>query len=224
MMGRRALVIATLVAAGGCAHPSAAGAGASADRGGGLQRSAPTVAELVDRGRAFAAIGDLTRAEQYLSASLDRGADPERVLPVLVRVCLEAGRYRVAGEYVRQSLRRDPENDRLHLLSGLLEAAVGNRQVALREFEIVLRTRPDDSEGHYGMAVLLRDSGDDAAEADAHFRAYLRLTPEGVHAADARSSLLGVRRPFDCGKGADGAPPCSLPFEGSAAAPPEEVP
>jgi Flp pilus assembly protein TadD len=155
----------------------------------------PTTAELVERGRAFGAYGDLTRAEQYLSAALDHGAPPHDVLPMLVRVCVEGGRYRVASLYTANALQRDPEDPSLRLLHGILEAAVGDPRVALREYQTVLRSRPDDSGGHYAMAVLLRDTLDDPAGADFHFREYLRLSPDGDHAADARASLLLQRMP-----------------------------
>jgi tetratricopeptide (TPR) repeat protein len=145
--------------------------------------------QLLERGRAFAAIGDLTRAEQYLSAALDAGGDSTRILPLLLEVCVQSGRYRVADEYVAQYLRRDPENVRLHLLRGLLEAAIGDRTIALKEFQIVLRVEPDDSEGHYALAVLLRDEMEDRVGADAHFQAYLRVAPTGAHAAEARAFL-----------------------------------
>lgn len=156
----------------------------------GTHPSVPTVPELVDRGRAFAGVGDLTRAEQYFSAAIAAGADPRRTMPLLVHTCIRAGRYRVASDYVAQELRRDPEDLRLRRLHGLLEAATGNREVAFREYKFVLDRSPEDSEGHFAMAVLLRDSLDDAAAADEHFRTYLLLAPDGVHAAEARTSLL----------------------------------
>jgi tetratricopeptide (TPR) repeat protein len=146
--------------------------------------------ELEQRGEAFAALGDLTRAEQYLSAALNQGADVRRVLPALVHVCIEAGRYRAAGEYLRAHMLEDPDNSRLHLLYGLLEASVGDRTVALREYDAALRAHPDDPDAHYALAILLRDAVGDAAGADAHFREYLRLVPKGKHAPEARASLL----------------------------------
>jgi hypothetical protein len=96
----------------------------------------------------------------------------------------------VAAEYVEEYLRRNPDDPSLRLLHGELEAAVGDRSVAFREYESVLRARPDDSQGHYAMAVLLRDAMDDPAGADEHFRAYLRVAPDGAHAAEARASLI----------------------------------
>jgi Tfp pilus assembly protein PilF len=154
-------------------------------------RHGQTVEQLVERGRAFAAVGDPTRAEQYLTAALEGGADPRSVLPSLLHACIESHRYRVATEYVSEYLRRNPDDASLRLLHGMLEAAVGDRTVARREFEAVLRVRPEDSDGHYALAVLLRDAIDDPTGADEHFRAYLRVAPNGLHAAEARASLIG---------------------------------
>jgi tetratricopeptide (TPR) repeat protein len=173
----------------GCSHASGGAASGAASL-----RQGQSLDELVDRGRAFAMVGDLTRGEQYLSAALQQGADVRRVLPMLVHVCVQAGRYRVAADYVQAYIEQDPENATLHLLSGVLEAAIGDRAVARREYETVLRTHPDDPSAHYALAVLLRDASVDADAADTHFREYLRLSPAGEHAAEARASLLGDGR------------------------------
>ncbi len=46
-----------------------------------------TPEKLLERGLAFAQVGDLVRAEQYLVAALDAGASPDAVLPKLLVVC-----------------------------------------------------------------------------------------------------------------------------------------
>jgi tetratricopeptide (TPR) repeat protein len=183
-----AIALLAILATTSCASAAASGAGKQG-RAAQLRRS-PSVAELVERGRGFAAIGDFTRAEQYLSASLEAGADVHTALPMLVRVCIETGRYRVGIEHIRRYLREDSNDDRLHFLLGVLEAGVGNRDAALKELQAVLAQHPDDADGHYALGVLLRDGADDIVNADVHFRAYLRLAPEGAHTADARASLL----------------------------------
>jgi tetratricopeptide (TPR) repeat protein len=171
-----------LVGATGCSRALPSASDPSLARG----QSTP---ELLERGRAFAVVGDWTRAEEYLSSALRAGANPRRVLPLLVHVCIEASRYRVAAEYVRQYLPDDPENPKLRLLYAMLEAAVGNRDAAKVAYEAVLRDHPDESAGHYALAVLLRDGGADTAGAGVHFREYLRLAPDGEHAAEARAAL-----------------------------------
>jgi tetratricopeptide (TPR) repeat protein len=185
----RIMALACGLFAAACTH-AASGQAVGAP----LHRNGQTKEELVERGRAFAMIGDLTRGEQYLSAALRRGADPCVVLPLLVHVCVEAGRYRVAAEYLRMYMIDNPESANMHLLYGSLEAAVGDREVAQREYERLLRSHPDDSTGHYALAVLFRDAVGDRSASDAHFREYLRLAPYGEHATEARASLLDEAR------------------------------
>jgi tetratricopeptide (TPR) repeat protein len=185
-IGRATVLLLGTLAAAGCAAAPAPRPRAEES----ALRRGPTVADLVERGRAFAAVGDATRAEQYLSAALEAGADPVQVLPALLHVCVEARRYRVALRYAAEYVRRSPDSASLRLLHGLLEAAVGDQAVALREYEAVLRAHPDDPDGHYAIAVLLRDALDDPGGADAHFREYLRISPDGQRAPEARAALL----------------------------------
>jgi tetratricopeptide (TPR) repeat protein len=181
----KALMALILLGAAGCAQAPSSAAERAA-----VMRQGQTRDELVARGSAFASIGDLTRAEQYLSASLRQGAEVRAVLPLLVHVCIQAGRYRVAADYLRAYGGEDADNVELHMLSGLLEAAVGDRDVARSEYETVLRADPEDAGAHWALAVLLRDTSD-APEANVHFREYLRLAPSGQHAAEARASIGG---------------------------------
>jgi hypothetical protein len=53
-----------------------------------------------------------------------------------------------------------------------------------------LQTAPRHADAHYALAVLLRDELGNHSQADAHFRAYLELRPEGEHAEEASESLL----------------------------------
>lgn len=148
--------------------------------------------KLVERGKAFAAVGDLTRAEQYLSAALDEGADPRQVLPVLLRVCIAAQRYRVAIVYARDYANRWPADVRLRFVLATLEAAVGDDDQAVADLSFVVAQAPGDADAQFALAMLLQQQGRDLESADAHFRAYLRLAPDGPHAGRARASLLKV--------------------------------
>jgi len=146
--------------------------------------------KLLARGKAFARMGDLTRAEQYLTAALDEGADSQEVLPLLLRICVEAGRYRDAVAHAQAELRLRPHNPPLRFLLASLHHAIGNASAAREQFERVLAKRPNHAEAHYALAVIARDEEGDLMRADRHFREYLRLRPNGPHAEDARNSLL----------------------------------
>lgn len=146
--------------------------------------------KLAARGKAFAKLGDYTRAEQYLTAAIREGGDEQAILPLLLRVCVESGRYRVAIDHARAAVRRNPADDRLRYLLATLLSATGNASEAQKELQTVLRRRPDHADAHYALAVLLRDQMASAAAADYHFRQYLKLNPQGPHANEARGSLL----------------------------------
>lgn len=172
---------------------------------------------LLERGKAFAAIGDHTRAEEYLASALDAGADPREVLPLLMEVCVKTGRYRSAIQHGENHLRRHPNDHHTRIMVGALYAALDEAKHARAQLERVLGDMPDDDElddedeevaaspaaegeageeaalraqAHYILAIVARDTDRNVVEADRHFRAYLRIAPNGSHAEEARASLL----------------------------------
>lgn len=145
---------------------------------------------LLERGKALAAIGDLVRAEQYLTAAAERGADEAKVTPLLMRVCLEGKRYRAAIEHGEAYLRRHPKDARLRYLLGTLYFAVGDTLRAREHLQQVTTELPDLADAHYALAVVLLDGEHDVVSADRHFRAYVQLEPGGPHAEEARASML----------------------------------
>lgn len=179
--------VLALVAVAGCG-PATPAERAQADMQ--TMRSEQTADKLLDRGRAFAAVGDTTRAEEYLAAALDAGADPKLALPLLLQVCVQTGRYRSAILHAENHLRKRPHDARTRFVLGTLYAAVGDSKAAASTLERVVSERPDDSMAHYALAVLARDAGSDVVRADRHFREYLRIEPNGDHAEEARASLL----------------------------------
>jgi tetratricopeptide (TPR) repeat protein len=153
-------------------------------------RKEATTENLVDRGKAFAAVGDTTRAEEYLAAALDQGADAREVLPLLLQVCVQTGRYRSAIQHAENHLRKHPNDVRTRFVVGTLYGAIGETKDAKSALETVLSATPDDAKAHYALAVLARDNESDVVGADRHFREYLRIEPNGSHAEEARASLL----------------------------------
>jgi Tfp pilus assembly protein PilF len=149
-----------------------------------------TADKLVRRGREFANAGDTTRAEQYFASAINRGGDEKSILPMLLIVCIQDGRFRVAIEYASTYLKRHPADVKVRLLLGTLYSAIGDAQPAHRELQRVLDAEPADVDAHYALAVLSRDNENDPVSADKHFREYLRLAPNGPHAEEAQASLL----------------------------------
>ena len=153
-------------------------------------RKEGTPDKLFERGRAFASVGDMTRAEEYLAAAMEGGYDERKVVPILLRVCIQDHRYRVAIQYADRYLAKHPQDAGTRYILGTLYAAVGEPTAARVELQRVLKAQPAQADVHYTLGVLLRDQQEDLAEADGHFREYLRLAPAGPHAEEARASLL----------------------------------
>ncbi len=93
---------------------------------------------LVERGRAFAFVGDHTRAEEYLASAIEAGADPRDVLPLLMNVCVQTGRYRSAIQHAENHLRKHPSDLRTHVMVGALYAAIEAPKDARAHLEVVV--------------------------------------------------------------------------------------
>jgi tetratricopeptide (TPR) repeat protein len=148
---------------------------------------------LFQRGREAAQHGDSVRAEQYLSLALERGYDAERVLPVLLRVCLASSRLRAALDHAEPYLRDHPEVEALRYLVATIHAGLGQTDEARLALEQLLRTNPNSADAHYLLGIL--DADGNAPSARAHFRAYLDVAAQGEHGAEVRSRLaeLAIR-------------------------------
>lgn len=153
-------------------------------------RAAQDPKRMLEYALSFKAVGDLTRAEQYLNAALELGADEREVFPVLLEVCVMDNRYRSAVAYTEEHLKRHPTNIRLRLVLASFYSALGEAARAKQEFMRVVAAEPRLATAHYSLAVLLRDEFSDAVGADLHFREYLRLSPQGGHSEEATDSLL----------------------------------
>lgn len=148
--------------------------------------------KLLARGRAFAALGDTTRAEEYYAAALEAGGNEKEIMRLLLEVCVRDGRYRAAIEYAKPYVQRHPDDVRCRYVLGTLYQAVSEPKSARSELEVVVRTMPDEPDPHFALATLLRDDERDLVAAESQFREYLRLAPNGNHAEEARASLLRV--------------------------------
>jgi tetratricopeptide (TPR) repeat protein len=74
---------------------------------------------------------------------------------------------------------------------GTVLYAVGDYPRAKSELARVTEQKPRIADAHFALALTNRELGYHA-EADAQFRAYLELAPEGLHAAEAQGSLLST--------------------------------
>lgn len=171
----------------GCGHatepPPAAPVGISGDE-------ASARRELLELGLAFARAGDSVRAEQYLSAALEVGTDANQALLPLMELCIRAGRFEAAVQY-GEAYQRDVKAKReLAMLLAGLYITLDQAEKAIKQLEQVASEYPELALAHLLLGRLLRQRERDLEQADAHFRGYLRLEPEGVYAREARASLL----------------------------------
>ncbi len=145
---------------------------------------------LIRKARAYASLGDTTRAEEYLNAAREAGGDEREIVRTLMQVCIDDHRYRAAVGYAEQFLRRHPRERELRFVLATLDVALGDANSALHQLRTVLDEAPDNLEARYVLAVVLRDEIGDVEAADGEFREYLRRAPAGVHAEEAQGSLL----------------------------------
>lgn len=134
--------------------------------------------------------GDTLRAQQYLLAALNHGADQRRVLPWLLRLYVADGQYRSAIERVNESLRVSGDDLELRMLLASLYRATELESSAAQQYEEVLQRAPNQSRAHLELGMMLHDSGSDPARADQHFRAFLALAPDAPEAGMVRTRLL----------------------------------
>jgi tetratricopeptide (TPR) repeat protein len=154
-----------------------------------IVRQEQTADKLFARGLAFAEIGDLTRSEQYLVSALDRGAEPRRALPALLRVCIAANRHRAAIVYAREYGENLSHDAQFGFVLALLESALGDHDAALEHLRSAVRDAPEHAGAHYQLAAQLEQRNGGDAEILHHWREYLRLAPDGPHAEEARAAL-----------------------------------
>ena len=162
-------------------------------------RKEQTPEKLVEHGKAFAALGDTTRAEQYFSAALNAGGDEAVITPLAVAVCVRDGRYELAVEYARRYSQKHPNDIRMRYVLGTLYGAVGDAGHARGELEFVIATKPDMAEPHWALGKLLLDEGKEPALAEGQLKEYLRLAPTGSHAEEAHGLLDKVDRSAEGG-------------------------
>lgn len=176
-----ALMAATLAA---CGATTAAAPVSSTD-----PLETVTAEELYASGIQLAERQDYVRAEQYLVAAMQRGVDEHRVMPPLLAACVRSSRLSAALGYAEPYLERHPDEWSLRLLVATIQMGLGRTEQAHAELLRVTIQQPTEATPHYMLAVLARDALRDEATAEAAFRRYLELAPEGEHAEEARAAL-----------------------------------
>ena len=171
------------IAANGCAHVPASASEPTAER--------PLDAEeLLVIAQVAEQMGDGLRAQQYLLSALRAGADARRVMPWILRLYVADSQYRLAIDTARDYLRVHPRDAGMRMLLAGLYEATELELGALDQYERVIAASPSEPRAHFALASLLHEQGREPGRADAHFRAYLALDPDGENADEARAALL----------------------------------
>lgn len=100
------------------------------------------------------------------------------------------GDYSRAVSHFRAGLELRPDSPSLRHKLGSALALMGNRQAGREQLEEVVRRSPEYARAHYGLGILLQESGE-------HARALARYTSAVRHAPDyveARLQLAGLLR------------------------------
>jgi tetratricopeptide (TPR) repeat protein len=150
--------------------------------------------QLFTRGLQLADLGEHVPAEQFFQAARARGYDEAEVVKQLVKVCLAGSRFDSALSYAGPYLERHPEAWPLRQVVAAIYMAVGNGPAARNELEVLLDQKPDHSESHYFLGIVMRDEYHDAGSARTSFERYLALAPRGRHASEARAYVARAQR------------------------------
>ncbi len=145
--------------------------------------------QLFARGVALAKNGQLIRAEQYLYLAAQSGYPEDRILPLLLKICLSTSRLRTALNYAQPYLTRHPESWMLRYLVASIYLALEQPLMARDQLARVIRDNPAYAPAYYLLAVISRDALHDNTSTQRHFAAYLRYNPTGTHAGEAKAWL-----------------------------------
>jgi tetratricopeptide (TPR) repeat protein len=182
-----AFVVATALFAVGC---GAAAVNESPKHAGPQYSPLKDPQVMTEHADAFAENGDFTRAQQYYSAAIAAGGKASVIMPRLLKACIASGDLRLATEYAEQELSKNPDDAHLRFVTGALQAQIGNRPAARRHLSLAASQMKQNAKVQFVVATFFRDDLQDRGEADPYFREYLRLAPNGEHAAEARGSLM----------------------------------
>jgi tetratricopeptide (TPR) repeat protein len=143
----------------------------------------------LELGEQAEATGDLLRAEQYYLRAEALGQPGDEMLPRLLRVLVKAHRYDEALDRCKKRLQSNPNDRPTRYVEAALYAALDRPREAEKDFDNLVRTKPDDADAYLGLGRLYKDLGD--ARARPMFEKYLALAPDGEAAAQVRYELAG---------------------------------
>jgi len=134
----------------------------------------------------------LGRADPALAAfrrAAELAPDDPRPLEFIAALRAEQGRWKDAADVLVSALRRDPKSPRVMTAMAVAELHVYGPQAARTRLNDTLVFAPNYSPALFDLALIEKDWLQEPEAAEALFRRYLKLTPGGERAADARTAL-----------------------------------
>lgn len=148
-------------------------------------------AELRAKGLAYARRGDLTRAQQYLSAAQAKGFDERVIVPELVKICIAASRLRAALAFAEPYVDKHPEDAGMNYVVGTIHLALGDLQRASSHLTGALQPSHIMIDAAYSLALIAIEEGR-TSEARKHLKHYLHAAPEGQFAGRANNLIRRI--------------------------------
>ncbi len=147
-----------------------------------------TVAEMLEVASELEDLGELAQAADMYRASLACGGPTAETCFALAELLYRQGDLTAARERYFITIELDEEYVEARANLGCVLAELGQRELAVAAFEGALAFHDEYADVHYHLARTLDDLKRDA-DADPHWRAFLRLAPESPWAAQARLRL-----------------------------------
>lgn len=144
---------------------------------------------LYKRGMALRSRGEYVASDDYLKAAMAKGMPEKKVIPQLVDNAIRSNRYRMALEYLKPLLDKEPNHWHLRFLSGTLRLGLKDYDLAETELKRVIQLAPKEGEPHYVLAHLYSEQWGKSKLARKHFLEYIDLVPEGTKTVVARRWL-----------------------------------
>lgn len=143
------------------------------------------------QGLGFARRGDLVRAQQYLSAAMQKGLDETIIVPELVKVCVASSQLRAALAFAEPYLERHPEDAGMQYVVGTIHMALGNLTAASTHLGGALVAGELIQEALFSLALVAQEQGHiDLARAN--LEKYLSGSPRGLYASRAKKMLAAL--------------------------------